>query len=108
MRLAFDEAQEELRSIARSFLAEHSSPEEVRRVMQTELGYDAQVWKRIGTELGWPALLVPEAYGGLGLSFVELAALLEVMGEALLCSPFFATVCLGGNALLVAGTEAHK
>jgi alkylation response protein AidB-like acyl-CoA dehydrogenase len=108
MRLAFDEAQEELRGIARAFLAEHSSPDQVRGVMQTELGYDPQVWKRIGAELGWPALLVPEEYGGLGLSHVELAALLEVMGEALLCSPFFATVCLAGNALLLAGSEVHK
>jgi alkylation response protein AidB-like acyl-CoA dehydrogenase len=108
MRLAFDEAQEELRSHARAFLAEHSSPEQVRGVMQTELGYDPQVWKRIGAELGWPALLVPEEYGGLGLSHVELTALLEVMGEALLCSPFFATVCLAGNALLTAGGEAHR
>jgi alkylation response protein AidB-like acyl-CoA dehydrogenase len=76
--------------------------------MASELGYDAELWKRIGTELGWPALLVPEAYGGLGLGYVELVALLEVMGEALLCSPFFATVCLGANALLVAGSEAQK
>ena len=108
MNFSFTDEQEELRSTARDFLAEHSSSEQVRKAMESEAGFDPQVWKQIGTELGWPALLVPEAYGGLGLSYVELVALLEVCGEALLCAPFFSTVCLGGNALLQAGTGAQK
>ena len=108
MNFAFNEEQEELRAMARAFLADHSSSEQVRAAMQGDLGYDAEVWKRIGAELGWPALLVPEEYGGLGLTWIELVALLETTGEALLCAPFFSTVCLGGSALLVAGSEAQK
>jgi alkylation response protein AidB-like acyl-CoA dehydrogenase len=108
MNFAFNEEQEELRAMARAFLQGHSSSEQVREAMESELGYDAEVWKRIGTELGWPAILVPEDYGGLGLTYVDLVALLEVTGEALLCSPFFSTVCLAGNALLAAGSEAQK
>jgi alkylation response protein AidB-like acyl-CoA dehydrogenase len=108
MNFAFDEAQEELRSQARAFLAEHSGSEQVRRAMASELGFDPGLWKRISAELGWTALLVPEAYGGLGLGPVELVALQEVMGEALLCAPFFSTVCLGVQALLVAGSEEQK
>ena len=108
MRFAFNEEQEELRSQARAFLADHSSAEQVRAAMEGELGYDLEVWKRIGAELGWPAIVVPEAYGGLGLGWVELVALMEVMGESLLCAPFFSSVCLGGAALVVAGTEEQK
>jgi len=108
VNFAFNEEQEELRAMARGFLADHCSSEQVRAAMTSEQGYDADVWKRIGSELGWPALLVPEEYGGLGLSWVELVALLETTGEALLCAPFFSTVCLGGNALLVAGSVAQK
>lgn len=108
MNFAFNEEQEELRTMARAFLADHSSSEQVRTAMSSELGYDAEVWKRIGTELGWPAVLVPEEYGGLGLTWVELVALLETTGEALLCAPFYSTVCLGGTALMVAGSEAQK
>jgi alkylation response protein AidB-like acyl-CoA dehydrogenase len=103
VRLAFTEEQEELRATARAFLAEHSSSERVRAAMESEAGYDADTWKRIGAELGWTAVTLPEACGGLGLGAVELAALLEAMGEALLCAPFFATVCLGAQALLEAG-----
>ena len=108
MNFAFDDEQQALREMARGFLADHSSGDQVRSAMASELGFDAEVWKRIGQELGWPAVIVPEAYGGLGLSYVELVALLEVTGGALLCSPFFSSVCLAGNALLQAGTEDQK
>ncbi len=108
MHFAFNEEQAELRSTARSFLAEYSSSDRVRQAMESELGYDPEVWKRIAGELGWPAVLIPEAYGGLGLGHVELVALLEVMGETLLCAPFFSSVCLAANALLVSGSEEHQ
>ena len=108
MNFAFDEEQEELRAMARAFLADHSGSEAVRAAMESELGYDPGVWKQIAQELGWAAITVPEACDGLGLGAVELSALLECTGEALLCSPFFSTVCLGANALLVAGTEDQQ
>jgi alkylation response protein AidB-like acyl-CoA dehydrogenase len=44
----------------------------------------------------------------MGLGYVELVAMLEQMGKYLLCSPFFSTVCLGANALMVAGTDDQK
>ena len=48
MNFAFTEEQEELRAAARAFLADHSTGDQVRQVMETELGYDAELWKRIG------------------------------------------------------------
>ncbi len=33
---------------------------------------------------------------------------MEEMGAALLCAPFFSTVCLGANALLLGGSESQK
>jgi len=106
MQLAFTEEQEELRRSARAFLAEHASSERVRAAMATELGWDADAWKRIGAELGWTGVAIPETYGGVGLGFVELVGLLEEMGEALLCAPFFASVCMAAPALLAAGDSA--
>jgi len=108
MDFTFNEEQQELRSIATSFLADNAGPEQLREAMESELGYDPQLWKQMGTELGWTSVIIPEEYGGLGLSYVELIALMEVMGSALLCAPFFSSVCLGGNALLVGGTEEQK
>jgi alkylation response protein AidB-like acyl-CoA dehydrogenase len=108
LNFAFTEEQEELRATARAFLAEHSGPAQVRAAMESELGHDPAVWKRIGAELGWSAVAIPETYGGLGLSWVEVVALAERMGEALLCAPWLATVCLAASAIEAAGDEAQK
>jgi len=108
MDFQFNEEQQELRTIARAFLAEHGGSEAVRAAMESELGYDPALWKQISAELGWTSVHIPEAYGGLGLGYVELVALMEVMGEALLCSPFLATIGLGANAILAAGSELQK
>jgi alkylation response protein AidB-like acyl-CoA dehydrogenase len=108
MYFAFTEEQEELRSQAHGFLGEFSASEQVRKAMESEMGYDPELWGRISAELGWPSVVIPEQYGGLGLSYVELTALMEEMGAALLCSPFLSSVCLAGNALIRGGTEAQK
>ena len=108
MDFAFSEEQDELRASARGFLSEQSGSEQVRQAMESDAGYSPSVWKQISAELGWTGVTIPEAYGGLGLGAVELTALLEVMGEWLLCAPFFSSICLGANALMVAGTEEQR
>ena len=108
MNFAFTDEQEELRATARAFLADNASSEAARSAMESELGWDPDLWKRIASEMGWTALPIPEAYSGLGLGPVELVALLEVMGEALLCSPYLSSVCLGAGAILAAGSEEQK
>src|SRR5581483_7720412 len=107
MRFAFSDEQEALRREARRFLDEHSASAAVRRAMAGDRGFDDATWRALG-ELGWTSLAVPEAYGGAGLGWVELVAVLEEMGHALLCAPFFSTVCLGASALVLGGDEAQK
>jgi len=108
MQFTFTDEQEELRRTMRRFLEEKSPVGEVRRLMETPEGYDEAVWKQMSQELGLPGLHIPEAYGGQGFSFVELGIVLEEMGRALLCAPFFSSVCLAANAILTAGTEAAR
>jgi len=108
MGSAFTDEQQALREQARDFLSHHSGSEPVRRAMESEPGFDAEVWKRIGAELGWTALSIPDEYGGVGLGAVELSLLMEEMGAHLLCAPFFSTVCLAAPAILAAGSEAQK
>ncbi|MGH8972634.1 MAG: acyl-CoA dehydrogenase family protein [Acidimicrobiia bacterium] len=108
MNFAFSEEQEELRRSVRRFLEGKSPIPEVRRLMETTEGYDEAVWAQMGKELGLQSLHIPEAYGGQGYSFVELVVVLEEMGRALLCAPFYASVCLAANAILNAGTEEEK
>ena len=108
MNFAFSEEQEELRKTVRAFLEQKSSEAEVRRLMETEEGYDTAVWKQMGEQLGLQGLAIPEEYGGSGYSWIELAIVLEEQGRRLLPAPYFSTVVLAANALLLSGDDAAK
>jgi alkylation response protein AidB-like acyl-CoA dehydrogenase len=108
MNFAFSEEQDELRRSVRRFLEDRSPMTEVRRLMETEEGYDPDVWHQMANQLGLQSLTVPESYGGAGFSFVELAVVLEETGRALLGGPLFPTVALAIPALLASGDEAAK
>jgi alkylation response protein AidB-like acyl-CoA dehydrogenase len=108
MNFAFSEEQDELRRTVRQFLEAKSPETEVRRLMETENGYDDAVWKQMGQELGLQGLAIPEAYGGQGFTFIELGIVLEEMGRVLLCAPYFSSAVLAANAILNAGTEDEK
>ncbi|MDX1693466.1 MAG: acyl-CoA dehydrogenase family protein [Ketobacteraceae bacterium] len=108
MEFAFTDEQRMIQDTTVAFLKEVSTSDAVRKAMATEQGYDNALWQSVCTDLYWQAIHIPETYGGMGLGYVELVAMLEQMGRYLFCSPFYATVCLATNALLVAGTEAQK
>lgn len=105
---AFGEEQHELRRTVRAFLEDKSPETEVRRLMETADGYDPAVWRQLGQQLGLQGLAIPEEFGGSGFGYVELGIVLEEMGAALLCAPYFSSVVLAANALLHAGDDAAK
>jgi len=106
VNFAFSDEQEELRNIVRQFLDSKSPESAVREQMETEQGYDPEVWSQMAEQLGLQSLIVPEEFGGQGFGFVELTVVLEEMGRNLVCVPFFSTVVLATNALLQSGDEA--
>ena len=108
MQFSFTSEQEEFRSVLRRFLEEKSPPTVVRRLMETDAGWDRESWRELNQQLGLTAVHIPEAYGGQGFGFVELGIVLEEMGRALLCAPYFASTVLAATAIMNAGTEAQK
>lgn len=68
-------------------------------------GYDA-TWKKM-VELGWPGLVIPEEFGGSGLTTLDLSMIVSEMGRTLAPSPYFGTLA-GTWALLRAGSAAQK
>ncbi|GAC14005.1 acyl-CoA dehydrogenase family protein [Aliiglaciecola lipolytica] len=108
MEFSFTDEQKMIQDTAQSFLAELSTSNAIRSAMNTEQGFDNDTWQKICSQMYWQATHIPEEYGGMGLGYVELAIMLEKMGQHLLCSPFLSTVCFGANALIVAGSEEQK
>ncbi|MEQ1890332.1 MAG: acyl-CoA dehydrogenase family protein [Alphaproteobacteria bacterium] len=108
MKFSFSNEQEQFRTILRRFLAEKSPTTEIRRLMATDAGWERETWQKLNADLGLSAVHIPEAYGGQGFGFVELGIVMEEMGRALLCGPYFSSVVLAANAILNAGTEDQK
>jgi alkylation response protein AidB-like acyl-CoA dehydrogenase len=106
--LSFSEEQDEFRLSVRRFLEAKSPSTEVRRLMETEDGYDRAVWAQMAGELGLQGVHLPEEHGGQGFSFVELAIVLEEMGRMLLCAPYLSTVVLAAGAVMNAGTPEQQ
>jgi alkylation response protein AidB-like acyl-CoA dehydrogenase len=107
MNLALSEEQEMLRKMARDFLTDKFPKTVVKEIEQSETGYSPELWKEMAG-LGWMGLALPEKYGGSGMSFLDLAILLEEMGRACLPGPYFSSVILGGLAIADAGSEEQK
>jgi alkylation response protein AidB-like acyl-CoA dehydrogenase len=108
MKFNFTEEQEEFRSVLRRFLEDRSPSTEVRRLMATDAGWERDRWAGINAELELTAVAIPEAYGGHGFGASEQCIVLEEMGRALLCAPYFSSTVLAASAILNAGTEDQK
>lgn len=107
MDLGLSEEQEMLKNFARDFLEKECPEKYVRDMEEDERGYSPEVWKKMADQ-GWQGLIIPEAYGGAGLRFLDLIVLLEEFGRALVPGPFIPTVVLGAIPLLEAGSEEQK
>jgi len=107
MQFGLSESQEFLKDSARKFFAGECPSAEVRRLMETDTGYEASLWSKL-TDQGYTGIIFPEAYGGVGLGKVELMLLMEEAGRALLPGPFFSTVVLAGAVLDTVCSPADK
>jgi len=105
---SFTEEQDQLREVIRGYFLQKSPEAEVRRLMATDDGYDPVIWQQMAGELGLQGLAIPEQYGGQGFGWIELGIVIEEMGRALVCAPFFSTVVLAATALLESGDDEAK
>jgi alkylation response protein AidB-like acyl-CoA dehydrogenase len=107
MELDFSEEQRILRKSAKDFFMRESPELLIRELRKHETGHSPELWRKMA-DLGWLGVIIPEEYGGTGGTFMDLALLLEAMGEVCLPGPFFSTAVLGVNIILLAGTEDQK
>ncbi|MGQ9654427.1 MAG: acyl-CoA dehydrogenase family protein [Thermodesulfobacteriota bacterium] len=107
MDFTFTGEQELLRQSARRFLEKECGISLIKEVAEGDALPGPRLWQRMA-ELGWTGILIQEEHGGMGLTFVDLAVILEEMGRALLPSPFTSTVVLFGEAMRLAGSDDQR
>ena len=103
----FSDEQNLLRDQARGFLQDECPTTLVRGILDGEDSYARELWERIG-QMGWTATVIPETYGGLGATYLDLCVISEELGRAIAPVPFSSSVYLASEALLLVGTEAQK
>jgi alkylation response protein AidB-like acyl-CoA dehydrogenase len=106
MGLILTEDQQILRDMARGFFDEKSPVERMRALRDARdgAGFNRELWREMG-ELGWIGIPFPEAVGGAEMGYGELGVVLAECGRVLAPEPFLSTVLLGGNAVLLGGSE---
>ena len=107
MDFALSAEQELLKKEARHFLETECPKSMVKKLEASDLGYSPEMWKKMA-DLGWLGLILPEAYGGVGGSLLDLAVMLEEVGRTTAPSPIFSTMVMGVLPILEAGNEQQK
>ncbi|HEX4163330.1 MAG TPA: acyl-CoA dehydrogenase family protein, partial [Acidimicrobiales bacterium] len=106
MDLEFTSEQEELRASVRSFLDKECPLAVVRGTVESGEAPTA-LWRSM-VALDWPALAVPEEYGGVGLTFVETAVVVEELGRTVAPGPLLTTVSQFVPIVREAGTPEQR
>ncbi len=107
MNFDFSDDQKLLKEQVRKFLADKCPTKVVRRVLDGNETHADDVWKGL-VDLGVPGIGIPEAYGGSGLSPLEVCVVAEEIGRAAAPVPFDTSVVLATEALKLAGSEVQK
>ncbi len=107
MYLELNDEQKMLVQTVRRFVEKECPSAKVRKVMATETAFDQELWSKMA-EQGWMGLTVPDEYGGLGESWLTVAALFEELGRGIVPGPFLATVGLAAPTLAKAGNADQK
>lgn len=107
MDIGFSPEQRLLQNEIRTLLTKRASPEVLRRTINRGEAWNAELWQALA-ELGVLGASIPESYGGVGLGPVELAIVAQEIGRTTAPVPFFSSVCMATEALLLAGSEEQK
>ena len=103
MDFDFSEDQYLLRQSVRSYLSGHWG---ARRLRAAGGQFDTGLWQGL-CALGLQTLLVPEAYGGAGLSMVDAVLPFEEMGRSLAPGPLLDTILIS-DVVAKFGTAAQR
>jgi alkylation response protein AidB-like acyl-CoA dehydrogenase len=107
MDLTLSDEQRLLRESVDRFIAETYDADHRRSMAGDPLGFSPAIWKQFA-ELGWLALPIAEAYGGLGAGAIETGILMEAFGRGLVTEPYLATVVIGASLIAECGNQAQK
>jgi alkylation response protein AidB-like acyl-CoA dehydrogenase len=106
MNFDLSDDQRMLVDAAVGFTRKQSPVTRMRKLRDDPTGWSRDVWRQLG-DLGWIGLTFPEAVGGIGGTFVDLALVLEQLGTTLVPEPLVSSV-VAGTAIVRGGDDAQQ
>ena len=107
MDFALSEEQRMLQDSMAGYLETSCPLARVRDVAEAEHARADDVWQGL-TELGAHAVLIDEAFGGVGLGLLDAALIAEAMGARVAPVPYAASSVMAPVALAEAGSDAQR
>jgi len=103
--LLYSDVEDELRASIRALLTDRAGSAAVLARTESAEPVDTKLWRALAADLGCAGLAVPEALGGAGASWREVAVVLEELGRAVAPVPFLGSAVVATAALLATGDE---
>jgi len=107
MNFEYSDEQQQLADSVRKYLANDYSFDKRKAIVHSESGCSDAVWSTLA-EMGVMAIALPEADGGFGGGAVDLMAVMEACGEALLVEPLLDHIGLAARLVARAGSAAQR
>jgi alkylation response protein AidB-like acyl-CoA dehydrogenase len=104
---SFSEEQEIYRSSVVRFVRENYDLDARRRIVEGDCGMSTKHWADFA-DLGLLALPLPEEFGGLSGSPIDLLVVMEEFGRGLIVEPYFESIILSAGFIDVGGSPAQK
>jgi alkylation response protein AidB-like acyl-CoA dehydrogenase len=108
MQFAFTEEQDQFRDIVARFCRDKSPTTTVRKLSESDAGFDGAVWKQMCQEVGVTGIHIPESQGGTGFSAIELGIVMEEFGRSLIPAPYFSCGVLACTAVSMVDDQARR
>ena len=106
MDLDFTPEQDLLRETVAGVCQRYCDLKRVRELEDDPLGYDDKFWAQLA-DLGLIGLMLPEDYGGTGMSMLDAVLVFTELGRAIVPSPQFVSAVMSGGALALAGSDGQ-
>jgi alkylation response protein AidB-like acyl-CoA dehydrogenase len=104
--LLYSETERDLAAALADLLADRAAAADVVARVERQETYDTKLWRTVAAEIGIAGLLIPEALGGAGASYRELAAAAEQFGAFAAPIPYLGSAVVATTALLSAARSA--
>jgi alkylation response protein AidB-like acyl-CoA dehydrogenase len=99
--------QQQLADSVSKYLANEYSFDKRKAIVQSNTGFSQTAWQTFA-DMGLTAMTLPEADEGFGGGAMDLMAVMEAMGEALVVEPFLDNVALAGRLVSRMGSKAQR